>query len=419
MKDKKIFLSYYFKESDFYEAKDKSLIYKENYFIRDNFTINYIQPVLSKPITREKLITFVGSYMDAHSRELSTSGPVHMFLFSKKETSFLYELFNTTENHILELIQQVVDETYMGNLAMPIRGLVDTCPHKLLLTIILSESIQKDYKDIIECCEYLLAFSEYPLLFKKYWETGVKENVMNYTIEHLANKFKAKKVNSIRALLKMDLEVCVKTHYSSLLTGMDHTFFDFIYRVRNQMSSTFKNIAIKYYQNSDNNATQYSKTGIADDGSLIDQEGYLSNISSIVNNTYNKILVNGVILRLVKIASEGNQVDSNNVVTFLNQIFTAKENNLYRYIENIITAYLSKNPTNTSVGSAEFLNFGILLYRSIRALKTPIYKEICSILDMWMYKIINITNYSTREATIINYTAAIFRYMILIIKYHN
>jgi hypothetical protein len=419
MKEKKIFWSDYINEEDYFEESDKKDYYKENYFIRDNFTSKYISPTLSKPITREKLIRFVGDFIDKNYKELSTSGPVHMILFSKNETSFLYELFNISENMIAELIQQVVDETYAGKLPKPIRGLVDSCPHKLLLTIILSEAIQKDYKDIIECCEYLIAFSEYPLLYRKYWELGVREDIMNYTIEHLVNKFKAKKVKNIRGLLKLDLEVCVKFHYNILQSGMDHTFFDFIYRVRGQINNTFKNIAREYYKNDKENATQYSKSGVLDDGSIVDQEGYMSNVSSAVNNTYNKIIVNGVNNRLAKIAAEGNQVDGNNVVTYINQIMLAKNNKLYRFIENIITAYMMKNPTNTSVGSGEFLNYGLSLYKSIRSLKSPIYQEICSILDMWMYEIVNITNYFTRDATIINYTAAIFRYMILIIKYHN
>ena len=81
----------------------------------------------------------------------------------------------------------------------------------------------------------------------------------------------------------------------------------------------------------------------------------------------------------------------------------------------MITAYLSRNPTNTSLGSGEFLNFGLTLYRSIGTSKDPIYQEIRAILNLWMFDIINIKSYYQNQGTIINYTRAVFNYMIMII----
>jgi hypothetical protein len=204
-----------------------------------------------------------------------------------------------------------------------------------------------------------------------------------------------------------------------LKTGLDYQYIDFINRWRNQINATFKKISIEYYANDEKNASQHTKGGKLDDGTLADQEGHTSNIATTVENTYSKFLSSGVNPSIIRIAAEGNQVDKGTLTGFINQIFASKENRLYKFIEDVVTSYLSKNPTNTSVGSGEFFNFGLTLYRSIGTSKDPIFQEIRSILNLWMYDIINITNYYQNQGTIINYTRGIFNYMIMMINHHN
>ena len=96
-----------------------------------------------------------------------------------------------------------------------------------------------------------------------------------------------------------------------------------------------------------------------------------------------------------------------------------KNNKLYKFIEDVITYYFTKNPTDTSLGSGEFVNFALAMYRSIGTSKDELLKEIRTILNIWMFDIINIQEIYHREATIINYTRAIYNYVILMINYYN
>ena len=65
------------------------------------------------------------------------------------------------------------------------------------------------------------------------------------------------------------------------------------------------------------------------------------------------------------------------------------------------------------------MNFGLTLYRSIGTSKDPNYMEIRNILNYWMDEIITITKFYQNKGTIINYTRAIFNYMIMMINHHN
>lgn len=397
----------------------KEGVYKENYYLRDNLQIPYISSTLAKRKTRDALVAFTGKFLDDHYMQLSTSGPVHIFMFGNKETSFLYELFGVNANQLFEMYNNMINEAFYGKISAFITGWIRNAPHKILLTAILIEALQKDYQDIIECCEYLWAFTEYPLVYRIYWKTGVKEDLMTYTIEHLGSKFKVKKVANLQALLKYDSHSSVAFMTEKLKTGADNTYTDLCQRMRSQINNTFKNISKAYYDNDKLNATHHNTTTTFDDGTLADQEGHITNIAQSVDKTVSKFATGDINISIARIVADGSSVDKDNLIGYLNQIVSAKNNRLPKIVENIITVYFNRNPTDTSLNSSEFLNFGIAMYRSIGTSKDPMYQEVKAILAMWMNDIINIRQYYNREATIISYTRAIFNYIIFMINHYN
>ena len=77
--------------------------YKENFYLRDNLQIPYITNTLSKKKIQESLIEFTGEFIDKNSAKLSTPGPVYKIAFMDKEKKFIYDLFELTEEKVLEL----------------------------------------------------------------------------------------------------------------------------------------------------------------------------------------------------------------------------------------------------------------------------------------------------------------------------
>ena len=406
-------------ESCIYEDGGKEGVYKINYYFRDNLQIPIVSKILDKRKNRDELVRFTSAFMDNNMKALSAAGPMYMFMFGDKETNFLYEFFGVDADKLLEMYNKMVDESFYGSISQFYTGFVKNAPHKILITAILIEALQKNYEDIIECAEYIWAFCEYPILFRKYWTTGVKEDVMMYTIEHLGSKFKIKKVNNLQGLLKYDAHSSVVARKDELLTGADHTYTDFMQRMRSQMNNTLKNISRAYYDNDKANATQHTNVTTFDDGTLADQEGHITNIAQSVDKTIGKFVTGEINTTMAKISADNAKVDKDNLMGYIGQIMAVKENKLGKLIENIITAYFTKNPTDTSLGSADFFNFGISMYRSIGTSKDPIYQEVKAILAMWMNDIINIRQFYNRDATVIAYTKAIFNYIVLMIMYYN
>ena len=115
------------------QLSDKSKVYKENYYFSEHLQKLHVTPVLEKRKNRDALIAFTGAFIDEHAKQLSTSGPVYNFTFGKKETSFLYELFDTSKEELLEMYEAVVEETYYGKISKFITGWITNAPHKILL----------------------------------------------------------------------------------------------------------------------------------------------------------------------------------------------------------------------------------------------------------------------------------------------
>jgi hypothetical protein len=397
----------------------EALVKNKSYYLKENLIDKKIAPTLAVASNRDKIIDFIGKFIDDNSSKLLTSGPVYIFSFNEKETAFLYDLFGVTHKELIEMFDEMIKVAYQGESKFQtLRSAI----HKLFIAAMISESLNKNYTDIIECCEYLSVFAEYPLVFRKYWKIGaeVKADVMEYTIEHLPNRFSIKKQKNLLGLLKYIAHSALDFHTEKLKTGVDHELIDFTVRIRNQLNSAFKNIANKYYDNYKKDATMHSQVDQMDDGKFVDNEGTMTDIAATSENLYNKFLINSVNLSIAGAVADAVNINKDNLVGYLNKIYANKKNKLNIFIENVVYLFKSDEKfSSNDVDSAEFINFGLALYRSLGTSKIEQHKLIKETLDYWMDDIIDIRQDYNREATIIYYRRGIFNYFIFMMKYYN
>lgn len=406
-------------EVEQFDEAGRDDVYKENYYFQDNLQIPFVKQVLTSQKNRDAIIDFVGRFIDEHMKQLTTSGPVYIFTFADKETAFLYKLFNVNADQLITMYTEMVNATYNGEISKFFTGWVKNAPHKLLLTAMIAESVQSGYNDIIECCEYMYAFTEYPIIYRNYWKIGVNEEVMNYTIEHLGAKFKIRQLKNLMALLKYDSTKAVEFYKGQMNPCPDNVYMDMMYRIRNQINSKFRNISRAYFKNIEKNAAQHANVTEFDDGQLADQEGHATTVSSIIDKTVSKFASGEVNKGIVRLVANKNQTDRSNLEGMIGNIFTTKNNRVQKFVENIITAYFNKYPDRDNLMSTEFLNYGLALYRSIGTSKDELFVEMKEILNMWMNDIIHIADMYQREPTRIAYRRSIFDYIIFMINYYN
>lgn len=419
------YLSYLTEDIDeAYEEMDRYLeakegVFKDNFYLRDHLQIPYIRNVLSKQKTQDAIIDLVSNFLDNHVDQLTTSGPVFTFSFADNETKVLYNLFGITKEDIIKIFNETVNETYFGKIALDFVGWVKQAPHKLLLNAILIESLQKGYENMIECVKWMYSFTEYPIVYREFWPIGVKKDVMDYTVDHLGSKFKITHMKNIQELIFYHSNKVITSKDEKLKVGLDDIWITIIQLIRNQFMNNFRNIANAYYENDKLGVTKHEKNSQFDDGTLADQEGHTTNVARAVDNTINKFATTSINTATIRHVADNTNVNKDILTSFINKIIKDKNNNLYKFIEDIITSYFNRNPTNTSVGSTEFLNFGLSVYRSIGTSKNEIYIDIKNILGYWMNTIIGIDKLYSSAGTRICYTRAIFNYMIFTIYSYN
>jgi len=152
-------------DDELFEENNKEGVYKVNFYLRDHLQIPYVRKVLTNPNTKDQIIDFVGRYIDQHQDQLSTMGPIYKFSFNVKESEWLYNLFGISKEELLEIYHNMINETYYGKISKFFNGWIEHAPYKLLLASILVEASEKDDKDLIECIEYMYAFSEYAIIY--------------------------------------------------------------------------------------------------------------------------------------------------------------------------------------------------------------------------------------------------------------
>ena len=390
------------------------------YFLRDNLQVPLITPKMAKPEFQKQIIQFVGEYLNTYSTKLQTAGPTHIVPFLDKETNFIYQSFGITKEETIAKMKEMKKIAYGADSSDNVLINCKNSPHKIILTSMLIDAYQHDYKDIIECSRYLFGLLDYAILFRSYWKLGVDEGTMNYTIENLpSNKFKAKKMNNIMELLKYDASASMDFFADKLKEGNDQIYIDFINRVRTQLNNTFRNLARFYYKNKELNLTQYSTDSHEEDGKLKEQEGKDTIMAEAIEKSCRKIATAELNNAIVRVVAQANELDINQLSNFLNQILNDKRNRLDQLIEFVIVAYFQSYPTAITIAGGEFLNFGLGLYRSLAGSKQQLYIDIRNILTLWTDEIIDIKKYYKGTTAISNYTRGIFNYFVFMISHFN
>lgn len=387
---------------------------KVSYHLKETL-VPIVHKVLQSPKNRNAIIEFTGKFIDTNSEQLYAPGPIYSFLFGKNEFEPIYALFGLSEDIMKNECKEVSMKAYDGQLNMEI---IKAGPHKLLIALLVAECIKEGYEDLLTACKYMLGFAEYPILLRKSFPTGVQPTVMIYTIEHLPQKFKIKKMANLLELLYYDMNGVVNLCKDRVTTEMDYQYMDFLYRARNQLKATIKKIAKVYFDNIQNNGTLVAQSGIDANGNVTNVDGQYSNTSAVIDKIYAKMQANFIHKAFVKFNAEANSINKDLLETYLNKIYSDPNNKLHKFIENVVIGYFRKTG-NTEIISGEFISYGLALYRSIASSKDELYIELRTIVNYWMNDIIHITDSYSNKGTIINYTRGVFNYMIWMMNYYK
>lgn len=405
-------------EDIFEEAGDPA---KTHYFLEN--VGKRVDKAFEDPKTTREFNKLVSNYINRNIDKLTKSGPCDMIPFTDNEHKAFQELFGfwyeidnrpkkTSPNEIRDLII-----TYQKENKIKVDYWLNNSSQILFYFVIRYFTMKKDSKSLNNALA-IYALCVYPVMFHKYFPYGVMEPFMQYTIDHLTDKFIIKRSKHLFDALMQSIQNSYKFHKNNFAPASDKNMTDWTHRIRNDQNSLLKKISNEYMYNwKHGNAARTQNEEYDDSTPIVDEiENGTTLVQNIVNKVTLPIIEDGVDLRLSAAAAKMANVGVSDCRFFLTEIIVNDNlETLQRFIEAILFLYIyEEKKGERDIRSQYFIAWAVSLFKKTNS-KNENIGTINDILNEWAAKS-GIDDKFSRVASRINYKKAIFFYIILSIQ---
>ena len=387
--------------------------------------LDFIYPKVSSVLSTSKgdrdFKNCVAKYIDRNYSKLHTVGPQYLIPFTDQVKQEFFDIFGINKKEICDKIKTVTKSIsnssnfiYLNN--NPIFFVFYNC--------IRYYQLKKDEKGV-NTSLIIYALSVYPSVFSNSFKYPPNAQVMQYTIDHLSEKFLIRKSGDLFGMLFTSIQHSYDFLKDSMKVATDGEMIRFIQRIRNDQKSLIKNICDEYMINHKKGL----RTSTTKDSNLMNNEDIANmdiekdNDSSVVETVTNKVVVpiitSGVNLQIVSQAKDIAGISLSDCRYYMGKILTDKYiDDIRKFIQAILFRYMyDERKTEQDINSQYFLTWASKLFRQTNS-KNENIKTIKDTLSKWADET-GIYSKFTREASRVNYKKAIFFYFIIAIQYYN
>lgn len=367
-----------------------------------------VEKGLSKKQNRESLKRAITDFLDRNTEKLTAIGPSQIIIFSDKDSESLFKAIEVDPDTISAIIKkashikshwETMRRPFNSGCAMAIRYF----------------TLNKDEEMVQLTLVYFTMFM-YPLLHKKFFKYGANEQIMNYTINNLSNKYKIKQSGTLFAALLDTTKVCYATNKKKIESGTDKEIVDYINDERTRLNMLLRNIANEYFENHKKQLYLNTEIDRFDEDNYREADSNTFAIERITNNVVLKMVVDGPNIKYVTLAAKLSQVSVNELRNYVNQMVTSeKREDIKKIVENILFLYIFDSQNSIQeVNSNKFLMYCVETYKKSNTTNKNII-EIKKILDEWLEDL-GTYKKTQRLATINNFRRALFLVFIISIQ---
>lgn len=373
-----------------------------------------------KKICRE-FTNYVVSYIDKNTSVLYHPTPSYRLFFRDDvERKYVYNTFKYTETEINDVINQVPE------LKNNWKILKD--PFSVTLLLIIRNALRKKGKTsdkLLDGVAYhalmFLTLSLYSSLQYKYFRFPPNEDIMQYTINNIRNKFLFKQYGSVYKALEHTALVSHKKYMDDLVTkDNDINILNYLMNLRTRLNNLIKHFKDEYETNKRN------KSYLAHETESNEAESYHENdsVSLMIMQLRDKIMLSFVgsdINRsLVRTASEVSKCEKNTLYNALLEIKDEEQNAVKEVILIILSIFFSEHPnmTERDVNSKLFFIECLKLFSKSNTNDKRILR-LKELLGMILQKHCLRYAQTNREPTQTAYKKGVYVYFILFTQYAN
>lgn len=370
---------------------------------KNSFSI-YQYPIIleamKKPATKTKIHNLVSSFINRNIDALSVRYPSSNIMFTQSDIDIAIRIANIDKTKVAEIVSKMLD----GLDAKTEFKSISKSPHQVICTAMLMAATEIGDKELINDLITLIAFTMYPLIFRKYFPvTDPNSMAMEEAVTTASQKFYISRTKNLLEWVRILTEVPYKFYKDKFSEGVksDLLYIHFLNRLRNTMNQQFKSLYAIYKK-------AYDKKSI----STLSDEEYVT----LSNNTDKiQIYTMGITTYIADVGYKANVCKA--AATYSKTPQTTIEKYIKEYMSDHIKYGLDKLVQNIltiyfNIGEQEeFLSVALKQYPKIWSNKSKIYNEPKEYLD-WLES--RLTEFD--ESYLHRYTFGIYIYFAILIN---
>lgn len=371
-------------------------------------------PIVKKNLdeNQKKFIFYIQKYIDKN----------HDILFNKnlnqlywnrgngEDSLIIYETINCSE----EFINNTIEESGQTNSSWKTYNK----PWNWALVNIIKYFFDNKQEKELSLTLLYLSFSMYATLFYKYFRFAPNENIMDYTVNNLSNRYDLKKLGSLIKVLQKISIGCHDKYKEYLLDKnfCDRYIIEYVMNLNTRLNNFIQEIKKEYEKN--RQAGNYMNYDVASN----DTENYHENdnlsyqIQNLSNKVTNVIITSGVNLEVCNKSANIAGVSMTEVKNTCEKIIDKETEEIREMITIILQQYLivDNHPIET-IASKNYLVYINRIYTKSNTTDKGVIR-MKQLLDKWLNENSEKYRKTERKATIISYRKSLFLYFSLSIQ---
>ena len=351
----------------------------------------------------------VETYIDRNSAIIFDQAPSKRLIFSNREKKILYDFLQINPDDVTEKLKSV------ASIKASWQFLND--PFIILSMYLIRELDKQKKKKELEIAIMFLALRAYSSRQVVYFGYGANEQVMNYTINNLSEKFKYRTMKNNYDVIRDTVMTSHNTYSKELLKGEDIVLNTYYGQFYSRINKMIKNVAVEFYKNlKEKKYLNAVKSHDDELGGELDIETSSAMISGLAESSANYFIGSAINVSLLRTVATRNKVPYPSLSQCL---LSMKEKGstsiiLELYSSTLSALFNADKAVLSRVCSRDFAVKAIKLI-SVSNSKDKSLLRVKEILDSFLEEYC--TSYATteRRATKIAYRSALYSYLTYIL----
>ena len=370
---------------------------------------------LSDANNAKKFFRYVAEYRNRNIDILSSPFPIKFLIFLRdgEDANIIFKTCGIDRKELAAKIKEVRKVLVLDKVASADSDAIDIS----VALIFMMKYYQKD-KAKLQYVNMYYVYSIYHLVFKKYWSKFPPiPEVMQYTIEHMNQKFDIVKLGSLEKVLLSKMEVIADWMEDKLEPLTDINIFEIVNSIRTRINDFLKKIANQYHENAAAGNRIFTTNERNGEGEyIIDRENNAGAVAQLSAAYTTKFFTNGVSVKACHTAAGICGISENELKTAIHLLI--KEENVREvkdFYDALFYAFFTYYPDAkpSDVKTTKFVAAADSIYKKGNSLDKNI-NRIKELSHIWLKKGSKTYRVTNRAATQNNFRKAIYLYFALV-----